>query len=47
MLMLRNWKFLFSGATKTFDFVAFFVTGRLEIKKGGERNGSGNGEMVQ
>ncbi len=39
--------FCFHAATKTFDFVAFFVTGHLKIRKGGEINGSRNGEMVQ
>ena len=38
--------FCFQAATKTFDFVAFFVTGHLKIRKGGEINGSRNGEMV-
>jgi hypothetical protein len=46
MLIKRNRKFCFQAATKTFDFVVFLGTKRLEIRKGDGRNGSRNGEMV-
>ena len=40
--------FCLQAATKTFDFVVFFLeTRRLETRKGDERNGSRIGEMVQ
>jgi len=45
-LKLEIRSFCLYAATKTFDFVAFFVTGHLKIRKGDEMNGSRNGEMV-
>ncbi len=46
-LRLEIGSFCFQAATKTFDFVAFFVSGRLEMRKGDKGNGSRNSEMVQ
>jgi CspA family cold shock protein len=41
MLPVRIGSFCFQTATKTFNFVAFFVTGCLEIRKGDEEMAQG------